>query len=170
VKIVADDNWARDTKPWLGAVPYLHGLEKLAKKDVMTANNPGAGMTTGRWWTSKRDVMADFNPKGKHDDEKTVEKQWHEKPEKRDMMIDTNFKGEYDDMEMGEKQVWTQPEQRDVMADINPEGEHDEKKMVENQVHKQPEKRDMMNDINPEGKDDEEKVVKKTTGSNRRRA
>jgi hypothetical protein len=40
--------------------------------------------------------MADFNPKGKHDDEKTVEKQCHEKPEKRDMMIDTNFEGEYD--------------------------------------------------------------------------
>jgi hypothetical protein len=31
----------------------------------------------------KRDVMIDFNPKGKHNAEKTMEKQCHKKPEKR---------------------------------------------------------------------------------------
>jgi hypothetical protein len=56
----------------------------------------------------KRDVMVNFNPKGKQ----TMEKQWHEKPKKRDMMIDINFEGEYDDKKMVEKQVCTQPEQR----------------------------------------------------------
>jgi hypothetical protein len=38
----------------------------------------------------KRDVVDDINLEGKHNDEKTVETQEHEKPEKRDSTISSS--------------------------------------------------------------------------------
>jgi hypothetical protein len=39
----------------------------------------------------KRGVVDDINPKGKHNDKKTVEKQVHKKPEERDGAISSSF-------------------------------------------------------------------------------
>jgi hypothetical protein len=52
----------------------------------------------------KRDVMIDINPKGKHNNEKTVEKPLYEKPEKGDVVADTNSEGKYNEEEFAEKQ------------------------------------------------------------------
>jgi hypothetical protein len=48
----------------------------------------------------KRDVVVDTNPKGKHDNEKTVDKPFDEKPEWRDMMMDINSEGKYNKEEV----------------------------------------------------------------------
>jgi hypothetical protein len=53
----------------------------------------------------RRGMVVEINPKGKHNNEKTVEKPCYEKPEWRDMMIDINSKGKYKEEEVAEKQM-----------------------------------------------------------------
>jgi hypothetical protein len=104
------------------------GLEKLEKKDVMTDTNPESGYDDGKTVDNevhkqpkKGDVMVDCNPK--HHNDKTAEKQRHEKPEKRDMTV--NFVKKTVD-----NQVHKQPEKKDRMIDIYPEGKDDEEEVV----------------------------------------
>jgi hypothetical protein len=74
--------------------------------------------------------MVDINPKGKHDNEKTMEKQLYEKPENRDMMSDINPEGEYD-----ENQTAKKPEKKeDVVANTNSEDKYDEEEVAEKQL------------------------------------
>jgi hypothetical protein len=41
--------------------------------------------------------MVDFNPKGEYDDKEMVEKQVCTQPEQRDVMADINLEGEHDE-------------------------------------------------------------------------
>jgi hypothetical protein len=62
------------------------------------------------------------------------EKQVCTQPEQRDVMADINRNGEHDEKKMVENQVHKQPEKRDMKNDINPEGKDDKEEVVEKQL------------------------------------
>jgi hypothetical protein len=129
-----------------------------------------------------RDVVNNTNPEGKHNDEKTMEEQVHEKTEERDGASSSSFtyharqsstKTEavlrYVDFPISNQVVQfvtplsntgpVKPEKRDVTINTNLEGRYDDEEMVEKQVDEQPEQRDVMVDITLEGEHDEKKTV-----------
>jgi hypothetical protein len=104
-----------------------------------------------------RDVVNNTNPEGKHNNEKTMEEQVHEKPEERDGASSSSFtyhtrqsstKTEavlrYVDSPILNQLVQfvtplsntgpLKPEKRDVMININRESRYDDEEMVEKQV------------------------------------